>query len=76
MARIYLVGDFTTIGGQARKRAAAVNAGGTVLPFNPNLSNKTYAVAVDASRQPGVRRRQLHDRGSGAPQLPRGGRRR
>jgi hypothetical protein len=44
---LYLVGDFTTINGTARKRAAAVDATTGVLngTFDPNLNGKAYAVA-------------------------------
>ena len=43
---LYLVGDFTKINGTPRKRAAAVDkTSGALLAFDPNLGNKTYAVA-------------------------------
>jgi hypothetical protein len=47
---LYFVGDFTTVNGQARKRAAAVDTGtATLLDFKPSLTNKVYAVATDGT---------------------------
>ncbi len=47
---LYLVGDFTSIGGTARRRAAAINlATGQLASFNPNLNAKTYAVACSSA---------------------------
>jgi Domain of unknown function (DUF5122) beta-propeller len=44
---LYMVGDFTKVKGVTRKRAAAINLlDDSVTPFNPNLSNKTYALAM------------------------------
>jgi hypothetical protein len=46
---LYLVGDFTKVNGQARKRAAAVSTSdGSLVPsFHPSLTKKVYAVAAD-----------------------------
>jgi hypothetical protein len=47
---LYVVGDFGTIGTTTRKYAAALDPStGGVLPFNPNLSGKAYAVEVKGS---------------------------
>ena len=50
-SRIYLVGDFTTVNGQARRRVAAVDAatGALVTSFNPTgVNSQARAVAVTA----------------------------
>jgi len=47
---LYVVGDFGKIGPTTRKYAAALDpSSGAVLPFNPNLSGKAYAVEVSGS---------------------------
>jgi hypothetical protein len=44
---LYMVGDFTKVKGVTRKRAAAINlVDDSVTGFDPNLSNKTYALAM------------------------------
>ena len=50
-ARIYAVGDFTTVNGQARRRVVAVDAttGALVTAFNPaGVNSQARAVAVTA----------------------------
>jgi Domain of unknown function (DUF5122) beta-propeller len=47
---LYLVGDFGMVNGTVRKRAAAIDkTSGDLLPFNPNLGGKAYAVAAYGS---------------------------
>ena len=52
--RVYVGGNFTTVGGQAQRNLAAVDAAsGAVDPFSANVGNNTstvYALAADASR--------------------------
>ena len=46
---LYAGGDFTTIGGQARNKIAALNAStGVVTSWNPNANSDVYAIAVNA----------------------------
>lgn len=43
---VYIGGAFTSVGTETRSRLAAVDASGTVLPWNPNANNSVYALAV------------------------------
>ncbi len=49
-SNVYLGGDFITVGGQSRSRAAAVdNTNGTLTSWNPNLNSNVDAIAVSGS---------------------------
>lgn len=46
---VYIGGDVTTVGGQARSRVAAIDANtGSLLPWNPGANGSVRAIAVDA----------------------------
>src|SRR5205814_530020 len=46
---IYAVGDFTTIGGQARNRIAALDAAsGAATAWDPNANGPVYTLALGA----------------------------
>lgn len=50
-ATVYAVGDFTSVNGSTRRRAAAVNAtSGSVQQWNPNMGARVRAVAVLGTR--------------------------
>ena len=49
-SNVYAGGDFTTIGGQARNRIAAIDiTTGNATAWNPNSGGKVYSLAVDGS---------------------------
>jgi hypothetical protein len=43
---VYAGGDFSSIGGQARSRIAALDSTGAATSFDPNANNSVYALAV------------------------------
>jgi hypothetical protein len=46
---VYAGGDFTSIGGTARNRLAAIGTDGSLQSWNPNANNYVYALAVSGS---------------------------
>ncbi len=48
-SNVYVAGDFTTVGGVARNRAAALDASGVLQPFDPNVNNKVYSMVIEGS---------------------------
>ncbi len=48
-SNVYLGGNFTTVGGATRNRAAAVGTDGTLTGWNPNLDGGVLAIGVSGS---------------------------
>jgi len=45
----YIGGEFTSINGQPRNRLARINADGSLHSFDPNMDNRVFSLALDAS---------------------------
>jgi hypothetical protein len=46
---LYAGGEFTTIGGTARNRLAAIDVNGTLGSWNPNANNAVSSLAISGS---------------------------
>ena len=70
-SRLYVGGGFTSVGGQARNRVAAVNptTGALVTGFNPNVELDGQRAGRDVIR--GLHRRTVHPRGWAEPLVDR-----